>query len=296
MAVVFVKEQGGTYGGTSEWLGDESASRTWIVDTNSPMTSLDVIIGAQAFLGSTVPSPGQPLSISHPGVLATQFAADEDRNTSCSWTLTVDYAPRDGFNDEADNQLPPDQRNAEISWAWEKFSRTDDKDADGKAYVNSAADPLDSPPEYRGAYTVLNMRQYEQVFIPITIPPTTLTVNDAPFQMTSTSPLLPAGTILYEVGASNFAYVEGAYFYDISATMTYNPNGWNPVEVLDRGTRTRNFDGTTEITKDSKGVPTGKPVLLDGGGGELPHGSDPIFLEFNSYLTTDFSTLGWRLP
>ncbi len=61
--------------------------------------------------------------------------------------------------------------------------------------------------------------------------------------------------------------------------------------VLDQSYTTKSEDGTITVITDSKGKQLPQPSLLDGFGGLLAEGADPVFLEFVTRRQMNFSIL-----
>ena len=286
MTVIRVAEQDGKYSGSSAFAGPSAASRTWAVDTNpaeAPLSSLGVILGAISFAGSTVPPFGGPLETGS-DVVSKVYNAREDSDCN-HWLLTVDYAPFE-FADGEDPETPADERRATLSWSFENYEKSTGADTKDKAYVNSAGDPLDNAPVLKGSYPVLNVTQYDDDFDGVAQGAFNNTINDAAFQGAA------AKTLLFRLGGADKEYVEGEWKWTVTYQLVYNVDLWNPVEVLDRGTRV--LEGTKRVgATDDNGVLTGKTVLLDGNGVQADPGTHHM-LDFDPYKESDFSTIGMR--
>lgn len=88
---------------------------------------------------------------------------------------------------------------------------------------------------------------------------------------------------------------QGLNFYRLRYVVKHEPATWY-LRVLDQGKRriaTLAGGGTTYVAIiDSFGRPPQNPVLLDGAGGVLASGADPVFREFRRYAELDWAPLG----
>lgn len=282
MAVVACFQQVGTFTGSSGDLGADSSSITYGVRVDSTMDVYDVITGAQAFGSTPVPAWGAPLRTDTP-LVARRFTASE--TDYHHWQVVVDYEP---FDPLQENETP-ENRPAELSWSYIEYEEAPDLTYEGFPYLNSAGDPFDQPPKVIRPGLVLNVKQYQTSFDPALFMDYVGCVNSAVFFGAAPN------TLKFKPGGSTREYVDGAFYFSVSYQFEYRPDGWQPIKILDRGPRYL-VAGALVISTDDNGVATGKPVLLDGQGGKLAVGADPVFLEFEPFAKKDLNALLIRPP
>jgi hypothetical protein len=216
------------------------------------------------------------------------------------WTATVAWqslilrrSAKNNSSDPSQRDPNPLQRPPILSFTTERFQRPVFKDKKGKAVVNSAGDPFETPllvDDFRPTVTISrNVASWS-----ITEWRNAINcVNDSPF-------------LGFDIGDVKLADLTGQsqfennqYFYTKTGVFHVTndtENGWL-AEVLDCGYQkllSVDADGH-EIKREiflAGGTKPSSPVQLDGTGGVLGRGLDPVFREFTLYDSYDFDSLG----
>lgn len=187
------------------------------------------------------------------------------------------------------------------SFKWDSITRQQPLTYDnaGIRICNSAGQQFDPPIETPITHPTLHITGYRATEFRDSISTLTNKVNDAAFLEWA------AGTVLCTKYVITSVYENGAWYWQIDVDLEMNPDGWNPVKVLDQGTYTttrrdaiagpppvlNHFDlPAPQRPVDRRGQPFDGKVLLDGAGAQLPWTGTPVFLEFNVYSTVSFST------
>jgi hypothetical protein len=201
------------------------------------------------------------------------------------WEVEVEFSTPDPGNGGPDQQDPnPLNRPAEIDWGDNRITVVSEKDHNGDAYVNSAGDPFQNPPQ-------------TELFLPTL----THTRNEATFS--AADQWFYLGT----VNLDNFMgvgegyarcvgyrgrrqYLAGfGYYWQVTRVFEFNENQWSPMKILDKGYRYL-LDGSKKLAS-TNGVFHDKEILLDGSGGKLADDVDPVFLEFQPFWGAMFGPL-----
>ncbi len=301
MAVTGVEELRGVYTGTSDYDGTDDAEREYVVDIDdaTEYDSITIIIEAQQFTASPLPSYGQALYEDSNTVVRGYFSREQDDK---SWLITVTYRPRDplDFEDTTETIQAPEERPAKLSWSYIETQNKTGKDIDGNAYVNSAKDPIDDPPAFLLPIMVVSITQYQLTFDPLPLMDFVGAVNSAKFLGAEQD------TLKFKPASVNREFVpgyfddvgnwhQGTYYYSVTYQFEYNPAKWQPVEILDRGQRVISGGVATMHADEVTGVLTGRTVRLNGFGRALSPTQADVFLEFYPYRQMDFSTLDLRV-
>lgn len=127
------------------------------------------------------------------------------------------------------------------------------------------------------------------------------TCNAAAFRLPRfRSQFYPAASVLCNDVQPRTIEADGVIQWEVSGNFEYSREGWRPTRIIDEGTLTLRRDEGSYISPgesdspyslptDFDGVKHGKPVLLDGSGGELRRGAAPQMLEFIMVAEGDFS-------
>jgi hypothetical protein len=265
--------------------------RAWQVITNDPYvgalavrTAIPVGVGDQY---RTYAADGTTQLEYDTLAYVNKITAQVDAPDGCSWTVTADYGPYDP------TQFPenPLDHPIKISFGGTKFQRPIDEtpaDASGnsEAILNSAGDYFDPPVEVddnRPTIRIIRNEQYFNAGYALTFKDVTNTADWNGF---------PAGTVkmALPLGDLEFSPVCGFYFV-VTYEFEIKPEGWK-LKILDRGLKVLDPDtGEQLVIVDPDGKPVTSPSLLDGAGNELSPDADPFFMEYDGYLSQDFSAL-----
>lgn len=204
----------------------------------------------------------------------------------CTFDVSVSYGPAGG-----DSQVfpaNPVDHPIKISWGFARYEKVVEEDTDGKAIVNSAGDYFDPPITTDDTRPVLKIVRNEATYDPILADNWKDRVNEDAWW------IFKPGTVKAGEFTAELAYnPECGFYFVVSYEFEINPDGWKR-KVLDQGLRTLDPD-TDKVAAilDDKGQPVSSPVLLDGNGGKLASGDDPVFMEFEIYKTATFADLNF---
>lgn len=151
--------------------------------------------------------------------------------------------------------------------------------------MNSAKQAFDPPVQMEQARLAMHVQQNVALFDPSTIAEYVMAINSTKWAGGA------AKTWRCEDISAERKFEEGIFYWQRSFLFVYNPDGWNPYEVLDQGAGYRASPGDTKLTKFfANGSPLPKGHL-NGAGGMLPVGDNPVYLHFEIYDELDFGAL-----
>ncbi len=212
------------------------------------------------------------------------------------WTITVEYDSgpllRQGSPSSSnDNRAAPDSRPWQIGFSSNKSNKVLVKDLTQPTnlnVLNSAGQPFDPPVTVPRSNPVVKVTAYKSSFSYSQIPAFQDTINLNAWQ--GFDPL----TVKVVDYAAQSHFDNNTFCYQIDLQLEINYAGWDPIQVLDAGTVEKyTKNGTTyyRAITDAYGQPIHTPVPLDGNGHKLAPGGTPVYLSFNGYRHTDFSTI-----
>jgi hypothetical protein len=249
----------------------------------------DPYTGAKSVVNSLPVAIGQKYSLadglgatveSDPGAFVQGIEVRATEEDGCQWECSATYGAYDA------TQLPsnPVDWPLRISHSFAKFESVADEDTDGNAILNSAGDYFDPPVTRDDSRPILRIQRNEKEFDPDTAFKYKDAVNKDPF-FGADPGTVKCADIQAELSFNN----DVGWFYACTYEFEYNPDGWEK-QILDMGLKY--LDATdTLVPVMEKGIPATSPVLLDGGGGILASGDDPVFLKFKVYPEVDFAPL-----
>lgn len=160
-------------------------------------------------------------------------------------------------------------------------------DEDLTPILNSARQRFDPPVTLEQARLSMFVEQNVALFDPAVIAEYCMAINSAKWCNGA------AKTWRCEDIGAERMFEEGIFYWKRHFLFVYNPDEWNPYKVLDVGTHYYESIGdTTPVRFGTKfGEPTSGRGLLDGAGGKLPRGDNPVPLEFNIHAEKDFGAL-----
>ena len=157
---------------------------------------------------------------------------------------------------------------------------------DGLPVQNSAGDAFDPPVERDLHIQVLKVTANMGSFDPVLAYDYLGRVNDGPYLG------FAARRVLLAVYRADRAYESGFLFWKVYHEFHFHPVDWD-LRVLDQGYRKLpRVNGKLQTITDGKGKDVAKPQMLDGFGGVLPEGGEPVFLTYRIYRSADFAALG----
>ena len=253
--------------------------RTYAVITNSNSDDQTTVLAS-----GSIPA----LFALHPNdsgaYVRTRTATEVEKLTTggSAWTVAISYS--DSTEDDEENPL---DEPTIYNWGQVKRDIVAERDQANNAVVNSAGDPFHNPPAIRQKSLVqLQVTKNFSSFDGSLAINYVDRVNSAAFSGGA------IGTVLCEGVSAQGPNVENDIsFYTVTASFLYDPQGWQPRKILDQGFRF--LDNGVVKPIEALGVPVSEPKLLDGQGGVLAVGGNPVFLEFNLYAEANFNSMGF---
>lgn len=305
MAVIDVRESFESRTGSLEY-DKATFRRVFLVETDSPNDGpLTAIVGVMNNMVIGIGSAYIAGNDSSPYAVLLRFDASPTGEDPLEWQVTAEYGkpPREGV---ADNPL---DEPTTLDIEGESIEEAIERDKDGNLIENSAGDKFDPP------LTVDKDR------IVITITRNEATDAYATANPGYTGPVFDYATISANVGKVNSTTYLGyaarrvrmkrprirrmfnediGYYWNVvyrfevideeyvNSSSTVLGSGWDRV-ILDSGYRFKDGSDLKMITID--GQPVQEPALLDGSGGKLSTGSNPVYLTFRVHEETDLSAI-----
>lgn len=242
-----------------------------------------------------------PLRSSHPyapWARANSIRLRADSNDDRIWMVDVEY-DTDTKSDEEQEQEEPDNpldEQPDVEWDSDQFTKPLNKDIEGNSVTNSSDEPFDPLPEVDDSRNVLRVTRNE-VANPIFLAQSYAnainsdTFLGAPAGYVKAKPVRASRQTKRLKDGTLQVYWKCSYEFHFK-----DPTGdetWD-LELLDQGYRTI-FDEGGDVGEiylgitDSNDLPISKPVLLNGSGGALSHGAQPVFRSFKAYHRKSFA-------
>lgn len=174
----------------------------------------------------------------------------------CLWHVDVGYSSRSKDPDRVDPD--PLNRAPVFRWGWAKYRKALERDANGRAIVNSARDPFDPPPEVDDDRRTLSVERYELFY--------NQELADAYHNAVNSDPFANEPPLAWRcLGITGELRPEGdQQVYLVRYEFERKRGGWRTY-ILDRGFRKRVAGKLVEIVGKRGGDLTAA-VLLNGGG------------------------------
>lgn len=225
-------------------------------------------------------------------VLVSLDGPHRDQKEPLLYRVRLGYSSR--YIDPEKGDENPLARPAHWGVDLHEFTRVSERDASGKAYLNSARlqfDPLPDMDDMRNVVVVVkNLPTYDAGFL--------LRYGNA----INADPFLggkPKQWKCLPITAEE-QFENGIRYWVHTFRFDYRDEDWTH-RVLDQGYTERIFvppdrgggPGEYKLKKitDKDGQPISEPAMLDGSGRKLADGEDPVFLEFDKYRELPFNAL-----
>jgi len=230
----------------------------------------------------------------HPNnsVLFVQNKRVEPANGPMHYRVYVTYGTRAvaGYETGMDPMTEPLAQPWQIRWGTAREVVPIDRDIYGGLITNSALETFDPPPtdpvhdltlnivRNQGAYNAVAMHQYIDA------------VNNDIFWG-----FAPGIVLCLDISADSQIAADMMY-WRVQFSFQMRFEGWQ-LKLADMGMREyTNIDDdgkpVFQVITDSNGTPVSQPVALDGSGGKLTVGADPVFRYFDVKRSLPFSGLG----
>lgn len=263
-------------GKRSASISKDSVTRsiTYLVKCDSGATDTPTIeLAPSVAFGSAHPSDS---TVFVSGVNTTEVDANV-------WTVEFTYTSPEPY--ECENPL----LNCDpiFSWSTEKEEEIFKKDVADKAVVNSAGDQFAPLPTRLKSRAVLTIEYNRATFSgAVALALDNLTNSDT-FEGAAPHTLL----LSIESATQQWHKICG-FYWKIRIKLTYNPDKWTPIKILDSGSRQiSDVDPTKKELIKIKGREVTSPVPLKDGKAIEDPTQDPEYLEFEGYDDTSFHNL-----
>lgn len=280
--------------------------RRWVVHTDSPAdTQLQVLLNP-AFPRILSPYVGTDQFVDL-GSFCTGITASQDQDDPQTWKVQASYSSDlSGLAEMANLGDPhrldgnniggqgsqgfenPLLRPPKVSWSVLRTTVQLRKDQNGKAFLNSAGDEFDPPPEVDFSRPVLTVVKNFAAFDMVQAVNYADCVNSD--QWLSFGP----GVVKVDSITAEFAFENNVPYWAVTASFHFarnDPNTpqptWNPTQILDAGFS----DISGKVFTDTYGHPYSKPKPLDGTGHQLAANAAPQYLSFTLYKARPFAAL-----
>lgn len=263
-------------------------TKTWqAVTTDSDDGPKTVIAAVRASIPSYYVSGNDTdLGAFIKSISATEKDAANDHFT---WVVTASYS---SAMEESDTEEDPLNRRWEKGYSSEQYQRVAARDIDENPIQNSALEDFVTPVEIEDSRPQLVIKRNEKHFdVNLAVEYQDAVNSDSFFGAdpgTAKIKSIAANEKVENLTTGPFV------FYEVTYTIQFKREGWK-LNVLDQGLTKLVDDGSgglvKEKIKDKNGQPVTKPVLLDGEGGELGDGDDPVFIEYSVYKEKPFKRL-----
>jgi hypothetical protein len=215
------------------------------------------------------------------------------------YEVQITYGPPNLSRRDEDDTGDPTSRPWHTQWAWIACNEAVDTDIAGRPIVNSADEPIDPPPTREILDRLCTMRG--------TLPDTKATrdrLDDYNDTVNSNTVFgYPAGRGRMRTSYERMITSDGRQYLEVTVEIVFRlklaagtPDycAWDR-RILDQGYREKiTSDGETvyrTIVGDD-GQPVREPVPLDGSGGQLAEGANPVWLYYEEHERRNFGAIG----
>lgn len=211
------------------------------------------------------------------------------------WTVTVNYGAWPRFGEVSEDPLdqPP-----EIDVSFREFESPVERDVDGNAILNSAADPYNptlSRDDSRLVVTVVRNEPAQNLPRAAAIRNTVNQYAFMGFEPRMVKAAAPKATLMWHPNVYGNFYWKLTYTFEVNDQVIKDVDdnvvaqGWDAY-VLDAGFNELDVDGN-RVPITLSGEQPSEPVPLDGNGAKLASDADPVFLAYKVYPEYDYSFL-----
>lgn len=285
----------GSLGDTDVEFGsakERRCRRSWLIKTDARFYSELVLLANAMSTGASGYTLPIPYISTHPNdirFLCKKLRARRSRNAPLQWTAEAEYdtAP---VGDKEEEDKPPTDRRAKISWSTVKYQKAVEKDIDNKGIVNSAGMPFNPPPlKDISRWTCTVTKNVPAV------PSSVLSYVDRLNSGTFTIGELTVDAKVAKIMAIQISDLQkeaDEEFYAFSYTLEFDQvDKWKGV-YLQQGLLQKS--GSDRIPcVDKHGAPVRSPVPLDSAGAQIanPTTTNAAYTNYDIYQTLDFSVL-----
>jgi len=270
MSIESAKRKYASANGSRNQTGERKYREIWIVRTSSRANAETVRDSA------LLPAMGASYESGDDAILIEKDAEEIEANV---WEVECRYSSRHGPDAKDD----PTDEQPRIACSSAKYQKAAVKDLEGKAFLNSAGDPFDPPPMFEETHFVLTHVRNEVSYSAVQAFAYINSINNAAWLGAG------KGEVKMERYAGVKKYANDDIYWEVTREFHWNPEGWDPLLVLDAGPRFINVDGDLVWAEDDYGVQSTALIRLNGGGGKLDKDDESQWMEFKMYKEMDFS-------
>jgi hypothetical protein len=234
---------------------------------------------------------------SHPDITECVAKRKSVRMTDIGlWEITVDYdnktTPADK-QEAQDKTQDPTLKPPIFKFGSVKGTKTVNVDTVGNAVVNSAGMPFENGLEIPWCHPTIQITTYKNSFDFTKVSTFVNSINQAAWVVSALPFTFAANTVLCTEYTFSSVFEQNAYYWQVDITLEYDPEGWNPVKILDCGTHTKGEPGgkPQPILSDDGTSGVTSPIPLDGNGEVLDPDAPAEYLPFVPYTEVDFDEL-----
>lgn len=283
MAVVHCKEVTGR-DGSEDNVAKKRYTRTFQLLTDDPTDGAKVVkehaeLPGYGDVWEQVDAAGDVTDTDDEAFCVEKRVSQVDGENFQNWQVVCEYVGRGD----------PTREPADVQWNTTKFQKAVQRDADGKLIANSARDPFEAGLTKDANRFQVTITKNVLTWNPAAVASFVDTTNEDPFLLDRHPPGLARGTCkLSSLGATAVWYddLSDIHYWKRTAVVEVDLAGWNAVP-LDAG-----FQAVVSVPGVAPvgGLKKGKIVLADGttpstpqplngAGGKLPVGADPVYCD-----------------
>lgn len=305
MSIVYVHEKNTTKGTLQ--LKSNAVSRQYVryfevksdSITENPVT---IMFAADPGTGLTIPVLGAVFSADNIAMV-TQVQPTKREDSPYYWDVEVDYDEPSNTdpNNPGGSPTDPTQWMMQVEVSWVKRQIPCEKDINNKSICNSANEPYMPPPNIDRE----DMRIAMTLYLPYLMLDDMMTYNNT---INSTAWCgIPVGQGKLSVTARK-EKVNNEIYYQHTFIVEVNTDGW-ALKLIDKGLQHLvKPDGSEETSSapgsgdkvmaitDANGMPVRSPMLLNGAGGKLAAGANPVIFPANGYDVYTSKDWGTYVP
>lgn len=266
--------------------------RSWLIKTDVRFFSEIQLLSLATSTGASGYVLPLPYLNTHPDstqYMCKRLRARRDKNAPLHWIAEAEYntAP---IGQEEEDDLPPVDRRAKITWNTVKYQKAIEKDINNKGIVNSAGMPFNPPPLKDISRWTCTVTKNVDV-----VPTSVLTyadkLNSGTFTIGGISIAAKVAKIM-SIQISDRQKEGDDEFYALSYTLEFDPDDKWKGKYLQQGLlQTSGSDRIPCV--DKYGSPVRNAVPLDSSGVQIadPTTTNAAYTDYDIYSTMDFSVL-----
>jgi hypothetical protein len=300
VAIVSVKEQWRGRRGSADEGFDHTYTRVFHVVVDSLTDSVRTVGDAiDPTTGLQIPRLYDSYAVGvefDPLAMVKRIDPQQDEDDGYRWVVTVEYGPitfdpaktgEPASGGGSGNKTEPTLRIPEIKYSTARYLKIAFQDANGDAYLNSADDAFDPPPEQHGVIQVVSYTRNQATF----------SGGGARLYIDKCNDDVWNGCAAYTVRVEDItaeSVYEAGYgaYWKVTYVFHIKEETW-ALSILDQGyNQIDPADATKKIPiSDKYAQPVSRQQLLNGSGAKLAVGGTPVFRAFEPFTAVSFAPL-----